>query len=90
VMNALSWQIMKRMRYQPWVGLPNILLEDFAVPELIQEAATPRTIAAAGLAWLDDPAACARLAGRFDGLHRLLRRDTAHAATRVIEGVLGH
>lgn len=90
VMNGLSWQIMKRMRYQPWVGLPNILLEDFAVPELIQDAATPQAVAAAGLAWLDDPAACARLAGRFDGLHHLLRRDTAHAATRVIEDVLGH
>ena len=25
-MHALSWQMMKRMSYQPWVGLPNILL----------------------------------------------------------------
>jgi lipid-A-disaccharide synthase len=89
VMNSLSWQIMKRMRYQPWVGLPNILLEDFAVPELLQEAATPQAIAAAGLAWLDDPAASQRLAARFDALHRLLRQDTAGIATRVIEGILG-
>jgi lipid-A-disaccharide synthase len=24
---------MKRMAYQPWVGLPNILCGDFVVPE---------------------------------------------------------
>lgn len=89
VMNALSWQIMKRMAYLPWVGLPNILLEDFAVPELLQAAATPQALAAAAFTWLDDPAACARLSTRFDGLHTLLRRDTAHTATRVIEGLLG-
>lgn len=89
-MHGISWQMMKRMRYQPWVGLPNILLEDFAVPELLQEAATPQAIAAAGLAWLDDPAATRRLAERFDGLHRLLRQDTARTATRVIEDLLGH
>ena len=33
--------MMKRMHYQPWVGLPNILLRDFAVPELLQDDATP-------------------------------------------------
>ena len=31
-MNAISWQIMKRQALQPWVGLPNILLRDLAVP----------------------------------------------------------
>ena len=28
-MHPLSWQLMKRMGYQPWVGLPNILCRDF-------------------------------------------------------------
>ena len=37
----------KRMHYQPWVGLPNILLREFAVPELLQGDATPAKIAAA-------------------------------------------
>lgn len=87
-MNGLSWQMMKRMKYQPWVGLPNILLQDFAVPELLQRDATPQRIAQAGLVWLDDPAACARLASRFDALHHSLRRNTAQAATQVIEAVL--
>ncbi|MFT3955589.1 MAG: lipid-A-disaccharide synthase [Piscinibacter sp.] len=87
-MHALSWQMMKRMKYQPWVGLPNILLRDFAVPELIQREATPERLAHATLAWLDDPQRCDELQRRFHALHLELRRDTARAATDAIAEVL--
>jgi len=87
-MHALSWQMMKRMKYQPWVGLPNILLNDFAVPELLQGDATPERLAHAALAWLDDVPRCEALRLRFEGLHRELRRNTAQAATDAIEKVL--
>ncbi len=87
-MHPLSWQMMKRMRYQPWVGLPNILCREFVVPERIQAACEPASLAAAALAWLDDPAACQRLVRRFDELHQLLRRDTASCATDAIAQVL--
>jgi lipid-A-disaccharide synthase len=87
-MHWLSWQMMKRMRYQPWVGLPNILLRDFAVPELLQDNATPAKLADAAIAWLDDPRRCDELARRFDALHRELRRNTAQAATDAIEKIL--
>jgi lipid-A-disaccharide synthase len=87
-MHALSWQMSKRMKYQPWVALPNILLRDFAVPELLQGDATSEKIAAAGLAWLDDPGACAALARRFRALHEDLRCDTARVATDAIEKIL--
>ncbi len=87
-MQWLSWQMMKRMKYQPWVGLPNILLNDFAVPELLQDAATPQALATAAFAWLDNPSACAVLATRFDALHRTLQQNTAVAATHAIEKIL--
>lgn len=87
-MNALSWQLMKRMRYQPWVGLPNILCESFVVPELLQGDATPQALAAEVLAWLDAPARAERLQARFKDLHHQLRRDTANAATDAIAQVL--
>ena len=87
-MHALSWQMSKRMKYQPWVALPNILLRDFAVPELLQREATPERIAQAALAWLDEPAACVALAQRFRVLHEELRCDTAKVATDAIEEVL--
>jgi len=87
-MNWLSWQIMKRMGYQPWVGLPNILLGEFAVPELLQDEATPPKLATATLAWLDDPEKAASIAGRFTDLHLRLRCNTAQAATDAIDKVL--
>ncbi len=88
VMHALNWQMMKRMNYQPWVGLPNILLNDFAVPEFLQRAATPAALARAAFDWLDDPARCDALRLRFEALHRELRLNTAEAATDAIEKVL--
>jgi lipid-A-disaccharide synthase len=88
VMHALNWHMMKRMNYQPWVGLPNILLRDFAVPELLQGDATPERLAHAALAWLADPQRCAELHARFDAMHDELRCNTAQAATDAIEKIL--
>lgn len=87
-MHWLSWQMMKRMKYQPWVGLPNILLRDFAVPELLQDEATPAKLADAALAWLAEPARRDTLVQRFQALHRELRCNTAQAATDAIEKIL--
>lgn len=92
-MGSLSWQIMRRKKLQPWVGLPNILCRDFVVPELLQDAATPRALAKEVLAWLDartqDPAKIQGLEQRFSALHAELQRDTptlaAHAIATVLE-----
>ena len=88
-MNELSWQIMSRMRYQPWVALPNILCQNFVVPELLQRAATPEALAREVARWLDDPARCRTVEARFAELHHQLRRDTARAATDAIATLLG-
>lgn len=87
-MNAISWQIMKRQALQPWVGLPNILLREMAVPELLQHDATPERLAQAVLDWLDSPDRMAAVQRKFDALHHELRRDTARLATDAIQQVL--
>lgn len=87
-MHWLSWIIMRRKQLQPWVGLPNILCNEFVVPELLQDAATPAALADATLAWLDAPQRVAALEERFTQLHHLLKRDTARLATDAIEKVL--
>ncbi|MEY4562821.1 MAG: hypothetical protein RLZZ618_2098 [Pseudomonadota bacterium] len=84
----LEWQRMKRMQYQPWVGLPNILLNDFAVPELLQENASAEKLAKAAFDWLDHPERCAQLIQRFETLHHTLRCNTAQAATDAIQKIL--
>ncbi len=91
-MNWLSWQIMQRKKLQPWVGLPNILCEDFVVPELLQHAATPQALADAVLEWIDAktsaPAKIATVEQRFVQLHNDLKRDTSQLATDAIQNVL--
>ena len=91
-MGWLSWQLMRRKRLQPWVGLPNILCRDFVVPELLQDAATPDALAHGVLNWLDcaqhNPAKIRALQETFTALHNSLLRDTATLATDAIEKVL--
>jgi lipid-A-disaccharide synthase len=87
-MNWLSWQIMRRKKLQPWVGLPNILCQDFVVPELLQDASSPDALAHEVLQWLANPAAVAKVQQRFATLHDTLRRDTPALAAHAIEKVL--
>jgi lipid-A-disaccharide synthase len=91
-MGALSWQIMRRKKLQPWVGLPNILCRDFVVPELLQDAATPPALAAAVLTWLDameaTPEKITTLQHQFAELHLQLQRDTPTLASHAIQQVL--
>ncbi|MGH8821367.1 MAG: lipid-A-disaccharide synthase [Rhodoferax sp.] len=88
-MNWMSWHIMRRKQLQPWVGLPNILCRDFVVPELLQDAATPRALADAVLQWLQaPPEKIAAVQQRFTQLHAELQRDTAAVATDAIQKIL--
>ncbi|WP_024538047.1 lipid-A-disaccharide synthase [Comamonas badia] len=88
-MHPFSWRMMRRKQLQPWVGLPNILCEDFVVPELLQDAATPRALADALLQWLDDPGRAQAMAQRFAALHESLRRDTPRLAADAVGALLG-
>lgn len=91
-MNWLSWQIMQRKKLQPWVGLPNILCEDFVVPELLQDAATPAALAKAVLHWIDAksvaPEKIKYIEQRFTHLHAKLQRNTSQLATDAIQKIL--
>jgi lipid-A-disaccharide synthase len=84
----LSWQLMNRMRYQPWVGLPNILAGRFCVPEFLQEAATPQALADALEAWTEDPQRVVAVRQEFRQQHLNLRHDMAKAATGVLAPLL--
>ncbi len=87
-MHWLSWQLMRRKRLQPWVGLPNILLQDKAVPELLQEQATPEAMAQALEHWLNSPGQVLDLQQRFAQLHLTLMRDTPTLVTHAIQEIL--
>ena len=82
--SPMSWQIMRRLAYLPWVGLPNVLAREFLVPERLQDQAHARQLADDVLAWLDDPQRCAQLGQRFEQMHLSLRCQTAEVASDVI------
>lgn len=83
-MNPWQYRLLRRMAYLPWVGLPNILLRETVVPELLQDEANPADLAAAVLRWFEDAPARERLTERFTELHLMLRQDTARRAREAI------
>ena len=87
-MHWLSWQMMRRKKLQPWVGLPNILCRDFVVPEFLQSAATPQALSQALLDWLAQPEKIHALEQRFTALHTELQRDTLQLASHAIAQVI--
>ena len=80
----LSWQILKRMNYLPYVGLPNVLANRFVVPELLQKDATPEKLSEATLAMASDKALLADIHQEFTRIHESLRQNTDEKAAQVI------
>jgi len=84
-MPRLSWWLMKDRRYQPYVGLPNILAGEFVVPEFLQDEATADNLSQAVLNLMFDATVRARLAERFAAIAETLRQNSAE---RLAEGLL--
>ncbi|HYD81409.1 MAG TPA: lipid-A-disaccharide synthase [Paucimonas sp.] len=87
-MMRASWEILRHMGYQPWVGLPNILAREFVVPELLQDAATPQALADALWAQLNDDRLRAALGLRFTEMHHALLRNTAELSAGAVMDVI--
>ena len=88
--SPITWAMMRAMLYLPYVGMPNILAGERLVPELLQDAATPASLAAALLALLRDTEAQKRQIARFHDFHHLLRRNAAQRAAEAVLEVLDH
>ncbi len=86
----MAWKSGQSRPLVPWVGLPNVLLNDFAVPELLQDDATPEKLAEATWKALSDTAYARRTAERFEAMHQTLLRDTPGLAARAILHEAGH
>ncbi|WP_447747010.1 lipid-A-disaccharide synthase [Pseudomonas nicosulfuronedens] len=77
----MTYRILKRLVKSPYISLPNLLAGRLLVPELIQDAATPESLATTLLPLLDD--------GRvqtesFDAIHRALRQDASAQAAEAV------
>jgi len=83
-MSKVSWQILKRMRLQPYVGLPNILAEKFIVPELLQDDSTPEKLAEATIKLISDTTYISEIKAEFTKIHFSLKQNSAEKAANVI------
>ena len=83
-MPTLSWWILKRMNYLPYVGLPNILASKFVVPELLQKEATPQKLADAVSLLLVDKIRTQEIKDEFIAIHQTLKQGSAKKAASVI------
>ncbi|MDP2881032.1 MAG: lipid-A-disaccharide synthase [Azonexus sp.] len=82
----LSYWLMKRMAYQPYVGLPNVLAGRYVVPEILQDEATPENLAEALIKLYEDKENAEAVEEAFTDIHLQLRQNTAEkAANAVIE-----
>ena len=80
----MEWKSGQAKPYVPWVGLPNVLLKEFAVPELLQEEASPENLMQACVRALEDQTYISDLKQKFTQMHLSLRQDTAAKAAEVI------
>lgn len=87
-MAPLSYRMMRRMGYLPYVGLPNVLAGKFVVPEFIQDDATPENLTQAMLNLYADKPVCERIKAGFLALHLQLRQNAADKAAAAVVACL--
>lgn len=80
----LSWQILKRMNYLPYVGLPNILAERFVVPELLQDNANSDKLAETIMGIVNDKMMLNDIRAEFTTMHELLRQNNEEKAAQAV------
>jgi lipid-A-disaccharide synthase len=80
----LSYWLMKRMAYLPYVGLPNVLAGRQVVPEVLQDQANPQNLAQQLLQLYADRDQLEAIEEVFTDLHLQLRQNNAETAARAV------
>lgn len=83
-LSKLTYHLVKRKLKLPYVGLPNILLGEKVVPELLQHDATAAKLAEEVARIYEDAEYCKSLTAKFTELHRQLRMDTSERAAEAV------
>lgn len=84
----MAWKSGQDKPTLPWVGLPNVLSQDFVVPELLQDEASPTQLAETFWALWEDTDRRLAIQSRFHTMHQSLRCSTAQRAAEAIMRVL--
>lgn len=87
-MSAATYALARRLVKVEHVALPNLLLGERVVPELLQEQASPAQLAAEVLALLRDPARLAAIEARFGTLREQLAKGADRMAAHTIRQLI--
>ena len=75
----------KMLRLIPNVGLPNILLNENAVPEMLQHKATPNLLSSRAEEIIENKSYVKKLEAKFLKLHKNLKKDTSALIFKTIK-----
>ncbi len=87
-MNALTYQLAKRLVKLPYISLPNLLLGEKCVPEFIQDEVNLKNLSQALLLQLEDVEGRKVQTQRFMNIHRTLRCDASMTSAKEIAGII--
>ncbi len=87
-MSPTTFRMMKSKAYLPYVGLPNILANEWLVPELLQDEATPENLAQAMGNWIIHRDAADRLRARFASMHASLAINNSQKVVDALRPLL--
>ncbi|MGO2007385.1 lipid-A-disaccharide synthase [Vreelandella alkaliphila] len=83
-MAPITHWLAKRLVKTEWISLPNLIAQEGIVPELIQDAASPETIADRLDEMLNNAQARNAMEARFADMHRALQRNASQRAAQAI------
>jgi len=87
-MAAISWTLISRMLTTKYVALPNLLADRLLVPELLQDEATPDTLATALQTIFESAQARENLTAQYTQIHRQLALNFSERAAQAIGQLL--
>jgi len=81
---AISYAILSRLIKTPFIALPNILAGKELVPEIIQDAVSPKALADHLMAYFDDPEKVNTLKSEFLAIHKTLKQNADEKAADAV------
>tara|TARA_B110000093_G_scaffold99143_1_gene106683 strand:+ start:61 stop:1191 length:1131 start_codon:yes stop_codon:yes gene_type:complete len=84
----ISYFVWKMIRLIPHVSLPNILLNENIVPEMLQHRATPTLLSKKACEIINDKRYLKKIESKFYKLHKDLKKNTSSLVFKVIKPYL--
>jgi lipid-A-disaccharide synthase len=84
----ISYFIWKMVRLIPHVSLPNILLNENFIPEMLQHRATPNLLSEKACEIIKDKKYSKKIESKFNMLHKDLKRNTSSIIFKIIKPYL--